>query len=132
MAEERFRGWVAGLFGATALVLAAVSLYGLAARFVAERRREIAIRIALGARPADVRWFVYRDVAWITLAGAGAGLPAAYAAARLAAAFLYGVSPGEPGVFALSTGVLAVSAAMACLIPARRAVWIDPAVALRD
>ena len=100
VAEERFRALLAVLFGTTALVLAAVGLYGLATRRVADRRREIAVRVALGARPRDVRGLVLRDAVRTVTIGLALGLPAAYLASRLTEAFLFGVSPTAPHIFA--------------------------------
>ena len=130
--EERFRAVLSAVFGGVALVLAATGLFGLAARNVAERRREIGVRMALGARPHDVRVLVLRD-AWMTLGlGLMAGLPAAYGASQVMRSLLFGVSPTAPHVFLGAMGVLATVALVATLLPAQRASRIDPMLALRE
>jgi ABC-type antimicrobial peptide transport system permease subunit len=130
--QERFRAVVAAVFGSGALGLAAVGLYGLAARRAAERRREIAVRVALGADRRNIRTLVRRD-ALITLAiGLAAGLPFAFGASRAMQTFLFGVSAAEPRVFATATVTLAAVAFIATIVPARRAASIDPMVVLRE
>ena len=94
MAEERFRATLSLIFGAAALVLAAVGLYGLAARRVADRRREIGVRVALGARPADVHRLVVVDALRTIAMGVSAGFPVAFAASQVTATLLYGVLLG--------------------------------------
>ncbi|HUF47685.1 MAG TPA: FtsX-like permease family protein, partial [Vicinamibacterales bacterium] len=110
----------------------AVGLYGLAARLVAERRREIGIRVALGAGPRDVRRIVMAD-AWI-IVGSGllAGAPAAVVASRFAQGMLHGVAPAAPEVLAVAGLALAVAAVTATLVPAWRAGRIDPAATLTE
>jgi len=132
VADERFRAMLASVFGGAALVLAVVGLYGLAARRVAERRREIGVRVALGARPADVRILVFRDALRTVALGLAAGLPAAFAASQVTQSFLYGVTPTAPHVFVTAAAVLAIAAVCATLLPARRAAAIDPIVVLKD
>ena len=132
VAEERFRATLAAVFGTSALVLAAVGLYGLAARRVADRRREFGVRAALGARPRDVRRLVVRDAALIVSLGLAAGLPAAVAAAQLARSLLFGVTPTAPHVFAAAAVALGVVAAAATALPARRASRIDPVHVLKQ
>jgi hypothetical protein len=132
VAEERFRAMLSSLFGAAALVLAAIGLYGLIARRAADRRREFGVRMSLGARPADVRSLVVRDAVLLTVAGLTMGLPAAYAAAQVTRTLLYGVDATSPRVFALTSAVLALAALTASLLPARRASRADPIAALRS
>jgi len=132
VAEPRFRATLSVTFGAAALLLSAVGLYGLAARRVAERRREIGVRVALGARPGDVRRLVVRD-ALVTLAiGLAVGMPAAFAASQVTRTFLFDVSPTAPHTFVLAASVLAIATILATVLPARRAASIDPMLTLRE
>jgi predicted permease len=131
VADRRYALVLAGAFGAAALALAAAGLYGVVAYVAAQRRRELGVRVALGARAGDVRRLVLgRGLAPAAL-GLGAGLAGALAAGRLLAAHLYGVRPGDPATFAgvaLALGAVAFAAAWA---PARRAARVDPASVLR-
>jgi ABC-type antimicrobial peptide transport system permease subunit len=131
IAEERFRATLSGIFGAAALVLAAGGLYGLAARRVADRRREFAVRVALGARPGDVRRLVVRDALTIVATGLAIGLPCSFAIAQITSGLLFGVSSTAPHVFALAVLLLAVVVILATLLPARQASKVDPVGALR-
>ncbi len=132
IAEERFRALVSAVFGGAALALAAVGLYGLAARRVVERRREIGVRMALGATPRDVRRLVMRD-AWTSVGlGILVGVPAAVSASQFGRSLLFGVSPTAPHTFVVATGVLTAAAIAATLFPAVRASRIDPMRALRE
>jgi predicted permease len=129
--EERYRAILASVFGGTALLLASVGLYGLLARSVADRRREIGVRMALGARPGDVVGLVARQGVGLVAIGLGCGLPAALGAGKLSASLLFGVTPTAPHTFAIVAGVLGAVAMVATVWPARKAAQIDPAVALR-
>jgi predicted permease len=129
--EERYRAILASGFGCTALLLASVGLYGLLARSVADRRREIGVRMALGARPGDVVRLVTRQGLGLVAIGLGCGLPAALGAGRLSASLLFGVSSTTPHTFAIVAGVLGAVATVATVWPARKAAHIDPAVVLR-
>jgi len=121
-------GTALGLF---TLVLAAVGLYGVAAFTLAGRRRELAIRVAVGATSGDVVRLVVGDGLAAVAAGLAVGLPAAYVVARLAGAWLFGVSPADPLAFGTATVVLVAAALAAGVAPARRAVRLDPSEALR-
>lgn len=132
IAEERFRATLSVVFGAIALVLAAVGLYGLAARRATERRREFGVRVALGARPVDVRRLVFRDAAALTGLGLMVGLPAAWWAAQVAQSMLYGVEATSLRVYATTAAVLAVVALLATALPARRAATADPIEVIRN
>jgi ABC-type antimicrobial peptide transport system permease subunit len=132
IAEERFRATLSIVFGGIALLLAAVGLYGLAARRATERRREFGVRVALGARPADVRRLVFRDAAILTGLGLLVGLPAAWWAAQIAQTMLYGVEPTALRVYAVTAAVLSIVALLATVLPARRAATADPIEVIRN
>jgi ABC-type antimicrobial peptide transport system permease subunit len=122
------------VFGALALVavlLAAMGLYAVLAYSVARRRREIGVRMALGAAPADVRRLVVAEGMALTAAGLFLGLAGAAAGARLLRSLLFGVTASDPATLVTVSLLLALVATCACLIPARRASEVDPAVALR-
>jgi hypothetical protein len=129
--EEHFRATLSALFGAAALVLATVGLYGLAARRVADRQREFGVRVALGARPGDVRRLVIRDAMLIVLVGLAAGVPAAFAAAQTTRTLLFGVTTTSPHVFVLAVLALATAVSLATILPARLAGRVDPIQALK-
>lgn len=129
---ERSRALLSGIYGMVALLLAAIGLYGLAARLVAERRREIGIRVALGAGPRNVRRLVMADAWIIVLIGLLVGVPTAIAGSRFAQGMLYGVPPTAPHVIGAAALALAIAAIIATVVPAWRANRIDPAVTLRE
>ncbi|HEY1249976.1 MAG TPA: ADOP family duplicated permease [Thermoanaerobaculia bacterium] len=120
-----------GVFGALALLLAAFGIYAVVSYSVAQRTREVGIRIALGAAPAEVRGLVVRQSAAPIAAGLAAGLLLAAAAARLLGGLLYGVAPLDPIAFGAATLALAASGLLAAWVPARRASRIDPIAAIR-
>ncbi|MGI9089443.1 MAG: ABC transporter permease [Chthoniobacterales bacterium] len=120
-----------GAFGLLALVLASMGVYGVMAYSVSQRTREIGIRMALGAQSREVVGLVLRQGMILAAIGLLVGLLAACGLTRLLAALLYGVNPNDPTVFLGVTVLLAAAAFAACYFPARRAVKIDPVVALR-
>jgi macrolide transport system ATP-binding/permease protein len=128
---QRTQATTLGTFGVLALVLAAVGLYGVMAYSVAQRTREIGIRMALGAQRKHVLGLVLKQGAMLVSAGVVLGLGAAFVATRLLASLLFGVSPVDPVAFAATSGLLLVVALLASYIPARRATKVDPLIALR-
>jgi putative ABC transport system permease protein len=130
LGRPRMSAVITGAVAAAALALALVGLYGVIAFAVARRTREIGVRIALGARPADVLRMVAAEGLAPALAGVAAGLPLAAAAARALSGLLFGIAPLDPATFAGAALLLAASAAVACALPARRAARVDPVVAL--
>jgi putative ABC transport system permease protein len=131
VAQRRFTLLLIAVFAAVALLMAAIGLYGVMAYSVAQRTREIGIRVALGAQGADVlRLIVGRGLRLVTL-GVALGLVAALALTRLMKKLLFEVSATDPLTFAGVALLLALVALLACWIPARRATKVDPVVALR-
>jgi predicted permease len=131
IAQERMLTTLCSFFGALALLLAAVGLYGVMAHSVARRVREIGIRMALGARGREVLWLILREVTLMVGIGTLIGLPAAFALTRLVTTYLFGLTPQDPVSIAGSVAVLLAITSLAAYIPARRATRIDPMVALR-
>jgi predicted permease len=128
---ERLIAMLSAGFGALATLLASIGLYGLMAFVVARRTKEIGVRMALGAQPGNVLWLVMREVLILFAIGLAIGVPAAFAVGRYVAAQLYGVQASDPWVAGIALILLAVVAALAGLIPAKRASRIDPLLALR-
>jgi predicted permease len=131
LAQQRFNLLLLGLFAALALILAAVGIYGAMAYAVNQRTHEIGIRTALGAQRRDVLRLVLKDGAKIALFGIASGIAGALALTRVMASLLFEVKPTDPATFAGVAILLALVALAACYIPARRAIRVDPMVALR-
>jgi putative ABC transport system permease protein len=131
VAQPRFYAALLALFAAVALVLALVGIFGVTSYSVAQRRREIGIRIALGARRRGVVALVMRRALALCAVGLAAGAAVAFGATRVMESQLFGVTATDPATFAAVLGLLAASAAAASLVPARRAAAVDPVVALR-
>jgi len=131
LAERRFTTLVILTFAAIAVALAVIGVYGVLAYLVAQRRREIGLRLAIGASPHDIVWLFVREAAALILVGLGAGLAGALAAGRLISALLFDVTPADPATLAGVMCALAGAAACATYVPARRAAGVDPNEALR-
>jgi predicted permease len=131
-APYRLKAWLMSVFGGVALLLTAVAIYGVISYAVEQRRREIGIRMALGAEVSDVRAMVVRDGMLPVVAGVSAGLVAAYALSNLLAATLFGVEPHDFGVFATVPLALTAAGLAAAAVPAFRASRVAPTVALRE
>jgi predicted permease len=127
----KFAAALLGVFAGLAVVLASVGIYGVVAYSVGQRVREIGIRMALGARPANVLLMILRQSGVALGIGLGAGLLFAFVGARTLTDLLYGVSPHEPLPFIIFSVVLAVVGLAASYVPARRATRVDPLIALR-
>jgi putative ABC transport system permease protein len=131
LAQQRFNMLLLGIFAALALILAAVGIYGAMAYAANQRTHEIGIRTALGAQRSDVLRLVMRDGAKIALFGIASGIVGALALTHLMASLLFEVKPTDPATFAAVAILLAFVVLAACYIPARRAMRVDPMVALR-
>jgi putative ABC transport system permease protein len=132
LGRERLLATLSGFFGALALALAVIGLYGVMSYNVARRRNEIGIRMALGAEQARVLRMILREVAILLVVGLALGLAVAVFSTRLLAGFLYRLEPNDPTTLVTACVVLAVSAIVAGLLPARRAANLDPMTALRE
>jgi predicted permease len=128
---ERIAGTFAGAFGLLAVVLAAVGIYGVIAYTTRQRTREIAIRMALGARRAAVLQLVLSQGLWLTVAGVGIGIVVSLALTRYLKSELYGVSATDVWTYAAVSLLLCLVSLVACFIPARRATRVSPTEALR-
>jgi putative ABC transport system permease protein len=131
LSERRFSMELVGLFAVTALLLAGLGIYGVISYIVSGRTHEIGIRLALGAEGRNILRMVLRQGLGLAIAGAAVGLVCALIVSHLMAGLLYGVRPTDPLTFAGVTLLLIGVALLACYIPARRALRVDPLVALR-
>jgi predicted permease len=129
--SDRLIATLSGAFGLLATILASVGLYGVMAFVVARRRKELGLRLALGAAPGGVLWLVMREVLVLLAIGLALGIPAAIGAGRFVSSQLYGIEPNDPWIAVSTVALLALVSAAAGLIPARRASRIDPILALR-
>jgi ABC-type antimicrobial peptide transport system permease subunit len=128
---DRFIEQLSSAFGLLAILLASVGLYGVMTYIVARRTRDIGIRMALGARPANVLWQVLRESFVLVFIGIAAGVPAALAGTRLVRSMIFGLGFADPLAIVSAVVLLAVVAALASFLPAHRASRVDPMVALR-
>jgi predicted permease len=132
LARRRFSMTLIGIFAGSAVALAMIGLYGVIALSIGHRRREIGVRMALGARPVDVLRLVLGEGMRITIVGVVIGLAGAYAASKLVSSMLYGTSPTSVGVYATASATILLVTLAATYIPARRATRVDPTAALRS
>jgi predicted permease len=131
LTRDRMLTRLSGVFGALAALLACIGIYGTMAYAVAGRTREIGIRMALGAQQGNVVWMVLRESLLLVAIGVAIGLPAVIGAGKLISSLLYGLTPADPSALILGTLLMFVVAGLAGYIPARRAMRVDPMVALR-
>ena len=131
LASRRFTSLLLGVFGGSALLLALQGIVGVLSYMVARRRREIGIRIALGASPRNVVADVLGRAARLTLLGLSIGLAAALGLTRLIASLLYGVRASDPATYAAAALIVLGTALAVCLLPARKAMAVDPMTALK-
>jgi ABC-type antimicrobial peptide transport system permease subunit len=131
VANQRFEKDLLFLFAASALFLAGLGVNGVLTHSVAQRYREIGLRVALGAQRASVYWLVLRDGLLPVAIGAAAGIALAFGPARVVSSLLFQVSPYDPVLSAGAVGVLLAVGTPACLLPARRAAAVEPMQALR-
>ena len=131
IAARRFYMQLLGMFAALAFVLAAVGVYGVVSYSIAQRTREIGIRVALGAQRRDVLRLVLREALSLTVVGVALGLAGAFAATRVLRTLLFEVKPTDPATFICLSVSLTIVALLASYIPARRATKVDPLIALR-
>jgi putative ABC transport system permease protein len=129
--RQRFQGEVLGAFALLALILTAVGIYGVISYAVAQRTRELGVRIALGATGRDVLGLILGHGTRLVLAGVAIGIVAALGLAQIVASLLHGVGPTDPVTFVAVSATLAAVAVAACYVPARRATKVDPLVAMR-
>jgi ABC-type antimicrobial peptide transport system permease subunit len=129
--QDRMLAQLSIAFGVVAMILAAIGLYGVLSYGIARRTNEIGIRKALGAQDGTLIAMIARETGWLVVAGLIVGGAMSFAAVRLIASRLYGLSPGDPVTFGVAIAALAVVAALATLLPAYRTTRIDPLVALR-
>ncbi len=129
--QERFNMVLAGAFAGLAMLLAAVGLYGVMSFSVAQRTREMGIRMALGAAKKEILWLVIRQGMMLALTGLFVGIVVTFGVTRFIGSMLFGITPNDPVTFLSVSVILILVAALACVIPARRAAKIDPMEALR-
>src|SRR5262247_1999970 len=131
LTQERFIAHIASAFSLFALLLASVGLYGVMSYAVTRRTNEIGVRMALGARGADVVRMVMKETMLLVAIGMAVGLVAALATTRMISSLLFGLSPDDPVTIAAAALLMTIVAAFAGYLPARRAARVDPMTALR-
>jgi putative ABC transport system permease protein len=132
MSQQEFTSGLFGVFAVLATTLAVVGLYGVMTLFVGERRREFGIRMALGARPADLVQLVMTEAVWMVGIGAAAGILGALALRRAVSNLLFGITASDVTTYAVSTAIVCAVGVIACYVPVRRAAALDPVHALRN
>lgn len=132
LAMSRFVGALLGAFAGVALALALVGIYGVMSYLVSQRRREMGVRLALGARPQEVLTMVLRETAWLAGTGVALGAALALLLVRGLQTLLFGVRPADPTTLAIAVALMLGAALVAAAGPARRAAGLDPLRALRE
>jgi putative ABC transport system permease protein len=132
VSRQRFLSQLLGIFAGVALVLAAIGTYGVLSYLVTERQREIGIRVALGASAGGIVRLVLRQGLGISILGIAVGVGGALGLARVTQSLLFGISPTDPSTYFAVGAVILVVALLACMIPAQRAMRVDPLVAIRN
>jgi predicted permease len=131
LATDRTMTKLSGVFGPLAMVLVCIGLYGIMSYAVSGRTSEFGIRIALGAQRGSVLWLILRESLLLMLVGVAIGLPLIFGAGKWISSLLFGVKPADPTALALATALMFATGILACYIPARRAMRVNPIVALR-
>jgi predicted permease len=131
LATDRMITQLAGAFGILAVILVCIGLYGIMAYAVSGRTNEIGIRIALGAQRRNILWLILRDALLLVLIGVAIGLPVVFGAGKWVSSLLFGVKPEDPAAIALAAMLMFLVGSLASYLPARRAMRVDPMVALR-
>jgi len=129
--HQRFNLTLLGTFAAVALALAVVGIYGVMSYAITQRTNEIGIRVALGAQQRDVLWLILGQGLRLALVGGTLGITASFALTGYMSHLLFGISPRDPQTFFVIPVALGAVALLACYVPARRAMRVDPIVALR-
>jgi putative ABC transport system permease protein len=132
LARPRFNAGMLALFAVSALLLAAVGVYGVVAYSVSSRQRDLGVRIALGASARHVQAMVLSEAARLAAFGAAIGIAGALGLTRLIQSLLFGVGAADPAIFAAAAGILVMVALGAAFLPARRASTVDPMIVLRS
>jgi putative ABC transport system permease protein len=131
IARQNFNMTLLTAFGAIALLLAAVGVYGVISYSVEQATHDISVRLALGAAPRDILSLVVGGGMKLAGAGLALGIVGALAASRVLSTMLFGVKSTDPGTYAIAVAALGIIATLACYVPARRAMRVDPIVALK-
>jgi len=131
IAQDRLLMFLSGLFGVLGVALALAGIYGLISYSVAQRTREIGIRVSVGARQVDVLWLFLRESSMLTATGVLLGIPLALQLARFVRSMLFEVSTADPAAVSLTLALILLGSAIASVVPACRAARIDPVQALR-